>query len=45
MIIKTEVVNTMTTKYKGDTIQILKRKFNDLTPTKSSPMKVPKVKK
>lgn len=45
MIIKTEVENTMTTKYKGDTIQILKRKFNDLTPTKSSPTKVPKVKK
>ncbi|CAG8655476.1 772_t:CDS:10 [Funneliformis mosseae] len=45
MIIKTEVENTMTTKYKGDTIQILKRKFNDLISTKSSPTKVPKVKK
>jgi hypothetical protein len=43
MIIKTEVENTVTTEYNSDTIQILKRKFNELTQTKVSPPKVPKV--
>jgi hypothetical protein len=45
MIIKTEVENTVTTEYNSDTIQILKRKFNELVQTKISPPKVPKVRK
>ncbi|PKY37547.1 hypothetical protein RhiirA4_390601 [Rhizophagus irregularis] len=43
MIIKTEVENTVIREYNSDTIQILKRKFNELVQTKTSPTKVPKV--
>ncbi|RIA87555.1 hypothetical protein C1645_827607 [Glomus cerebriforme] len=45
IIIKNEAENTVTRKYNSDTIQILKRKFNELVQTKKSPTKVLKVKK
>ncbi|RIA83652.1 hypothetical protein C1645_833465, partial [Glomus cerebriforme] len=37
IIIKNEVENTVTREYNSDTIQILKRKFNELVQTKTSP--------
>ncbi|CAG8596626.1 6156_t:CDS:10 [Ambispora leptoticha] len=39
MIIKTEMENTMTTEYNSDSVQILKRKFNEIIQTKPSPSK------
>ncbi|CAG8805151.1 25437_t:CDS:2 [Dentiscutata erythropus] len=37
MIIKNEVENTITAKFNNDTVQILKRKFNEIIQTKPSP--------
>jgi hypothetical protein len=45
MIIKTEVEDTVTTEYNSDTVQILKRKFGEVTPTKPSPSKIIKAKR
>ncbi|CAG8757729.1 2357_t:CDS:2, partial [Acaulospora colombiana] len=39
MIIKTEVKNNVTAEYDNDSIQILKRKFDEIIQTKQSPNK------
>ncbi|CAG8823778.1 11036_t:CDS:10, partial [Gigaspora margarita] len=39
MIIRTEVKNNVTAEYDNDSIQILKRKFDEITQTKPSPNK------
>ncbi|CAG8467995.1 34543_t:CDS:10 [Gigaspora margarita] len=41
-IIKSEVQNTLKVEYNHNTIQFLKRKFNDIIQTKSSPSKIAK---
>nr|CAG8509814.1 6393_t:CDS:2 [Entrophospora candida] len=41
-VIKSEAKNNVTAKHDNDTIQILKRKFDEITQTKQSPLKIAK---
>ena len=42
MIIKIETENNVETEYNAESVQILKRKFDEIIPTRPSPSKIAK---